>query len=226
MNEYISIIEKSWLFKNLNNNEIEKAISFLNGQTVFYKKGQYVFNYGDYIKKIGLVLSGWVRIQKEDYYGNRSITTDILKGDIFGEVYIFQNKTSANISAFCVEDTKILLLDILKLIKSEGESTDILRQKLNVNIIQILAYKAYALNKKIEHITKRTTREKLMSFFSEQAENAGKSSFDISFNRQELADFICVDRSAMSNELGKMKKEGIIDYNKNHFELLKNKYDK
>ena len=88
------------------------------------------------------------------------------------------------------------------------------------NLINVLASKAYMLNLKIGYICKRTTREKLMSFLSQQAEEKKSNGFYINFNRQELADFLCVDRSAMSNELSKMKKEGIIEYNKNYFKLL------
>ena len=91
--------------------------------------------------------------------------------------------------------------------------------RITHNLISILAEKAFILNRKIEHVTKRTTREKLMSFFSEQAVISGCPEFDIRFNRQELADFLCVDRSAMSGELSKMRQEGIISYSKNHFKL-------
>lgn len=133
------------------------------------------------------------------------------------------DNVSLTVNVFAVKDSKILMLDLSKAQWENGFKEEFYSRFIH-NLISILAFKAYSLNRKIEHVTKRTTREKLMSFFSEQAVLAQSASFDIKFNRQELADYLCVDRSAMSLELSKMSKDGIIVYNKNHFELLKPSY--
>ena len=220
MDEYIGIMQKTPLFKAMSAHEIEKAVEYLSGRVMDYKKGTYIFQYNEKIKNIGLVLKGEVRVEREDYYGNRSIIASISQGDIFGEVYACLENTSLGVNVLAVKDSKILMLNMDKRKLEKGFNQEFYG-RLTENLISILAHKAYSLNRKIEHITKRSTREKLLSFFSEQAVLSQSASFDINFNRQELADYLCVDRSAMSLELSKMSKEGIIVYNKNHFELLK-----
>ena len=183
------------------------------------KKGEYIYHSDDSIKKIGLVLDGSVRIEKEDYYGNSTIMTSVSKGDIFGEVYSCCHKGASGVSVVAESETKVLMLDTSRIFMCNS-SKETFYYKIMHNLINVLASKAYMLNLKIGYICKRTTREKLMSFLSQQAEEKKSNGFYINFNRQELADFLCVDRSAMSNELSKMKKEGIIEYNKNYFKLL------
>ena len=186
-----------------------------------YKKGTYVFNSGDVIKNIGLVVEGTVMVEKEDYYGNRSIIAVVREGDIFGEVYACIKNGQSDVSVSTIKDSKILMVNVEFILSGERD-VDGLSGVIERNLVSILAQKAYILNKKISHITKRTTREKLMSYLSETARDSGSGKFKIPFNRQELADYLCVDRSAMSNELSKMRKEGIIEYNKNYFEITDN----
>ena len=219
MRQYIEIIKKSVLFKGLTEEEIIKAAEFFDAKETFFKKGQYIYRPDESIKKIGLVLDGSVRIEKEDYYGNRTIMTSVSTGDIFGEVYACLGERASGVSVIAEIDTKLFMLDTGRILMYNS-SKEMFYYKVMHNLITVLASKAYMLNSKIEHISKRTTREKLMSFLSQQAAEKKSSSFYIGFNRQELADFLCVDRSAMSGELSKMKKEGIIDYNKNYFKLL------
>lgn len=219
MRRYIEIIEKSVIFKGLTADEIEKAVEFFDAKEIKLKKGEYIYHSDDSIKKIGLVLDGSVRIEKEDYYGNSTIMTSVSKGDIFGEVYSCCHKGASGVSVVAESETKVLMLDTSRIFMCNS-SKETFYYKIMHNLINVLASKAYMLNLKIGYICKRTTREKLMSFLSQQAEEKKSNGFYINFNRQELADFLCVDRSAMSNELSKMKKEGIIEYNKNYFKLL------
>ena len=220
MDEYIGIIQKTPLFKTMSAEETKKAVEYLKGRVLDYKKGTYIFQCNEKIKNIGLVIKGEARVEREDYYGNRSIIASIGQGDIFGEVYACLENTSLGVNVLAVKDSKILMLNMDKAELEKGFNQKFYAHIIQ-NLISILAFKAYSLNRKIEHITKRSTREKLLSFFSEQAVLSQSSSFNINFNRQELADYLCVDRSAMSLELSKMSKDGIIAYNKNHFELLK-----
>ena len=219
--DYIKILKNSALFYGLSEEEINKALKYSKMGICGYKKGTYVFNSGDVIKNIGLVVEGTVMVEKEDYYGNRSIIAVVREGDIFGEVYACIKNGQSDVSVSTVKDSKILMVNVEFILSGERD-VDGLSGVIERNLVSILAQKAYILNKKISHITKRTTREKLMSYLSETARDSGSGKFKIPFNRQELADYLCVDRSAMSNELSKMRKEGIIEYNKNYFEITDN----
>ena len=219
--DYIKILKNSALFYGLSEEEINKALKYSKMGICGYKKGTYVFNSGDVIKNIGLVVEGAVMVEKEDYYGNRSIIAVVREGDIFGEVYACIKNGQSDVSVSTIKDSKILMVNVEFILSGERD-VDGLSGVIERNLVSILAQKAYILNKKISHITKRTTREKLMSYLSETARDSGSGKFKIPFNRQELADYLCVDRSAMSNELSKMRKEGIIEYNKNYFEITDN----
>ena len=219
--DYIKILKNSALFYGLSEEEINKALKYSKMGICGYKKGTYVFNSGDVIKNIGLVVEGTVMVEKEDYYGNRSIIAVVREGDIFGEVYACIKNGQSDVSVSTIKDSKILMVNVEFILSGERD-VDGLSGVIERNLVSILAQKAYILNKKISHITKRTTREKLMSYLSETARDSGSGKFKIPFNRQELADYLCVDRSAMSNELSKMRKEGIIEYNKNYFEITDN----
>ena len=219
--DYIKILKNSALFYGLSEEEINKALKYSKMGICGYKKGTYVFNSGDVIKNIGLVVEGTVMVEKEDYYGNRSIIAVVREGDIFGEVYACIKNGQSDVSVSTIKDSKILMVNVEFILSGERD-VDGLSGVIERNLVSILAQKAYILNKKISHITKRTTREKLMSYLSESARDTGSGKFKIPFNRQELADYLCVDRSAMSNELSKMRKEGIIEYNKNYFETTDN----
>ena len=219
--DYIKILKNSALFYGLSEEEITKALKYSKMGICGYKKGTYVFNSGDVIKNIGLVVEGTVMVEKEDYYGNRSIIAVVREGDIFGEVYACIKNGQSDVSVSTIKDSKILMVNVEFILSGERD-VDGLSGVIERNLVSILAQKAYILNKKISHITKRTTREKLMSYLSVTARDSGSGKFKIPFNRQELADYLCVDRSAMSNELSKMRKEGIIEYNKNYFEITDN----
>ena len=219
--DYIKILKNSALFYGLSEEEINKALKYSKMGICGYKKGTYVFNSGDVIKNIGLVVEGTVMVEKEDYCGNRSIIAVVREGDIFGEVYACIKNGQSDVSVSTIKDSKILMVNVEFILSGERD-VDGLSGVIERNLVSILAQKAYILNKKISHITKRTTREKLMSYLSETARDSGSGKFKIPFNRQELADYLCVDRSAMSNELSKMRKEGIIEYNKNYFEITDN----
>ena len=167
---------------------------------------------------VAMLLKGCVHIQKEDYWGNLSILNEILPGDIFGEVYACLRKELILNNAVAVKQSHILFLDMNKALTICPTACPF-HGRLVKNLLSIMALKNKALTQKLEHMSQRTTREKLRSYLSEQSLKAGCSSFDISFSRQQLADFLSIDRSAMSHELCKMRDEGMISFHKNHFVL-------
>ena len=218
MNDYSSL-EKCPLFKGLAEKEIVAILDCLNAKTKSYTRGSYVFEAGQKVISIGIVTSGCVNIVQDDFWGNRTILASVGPNDIFGEAFSCADILEMPVSAICVEKSEIMLIDYRK-VATTCTSACVFHTKLIGNMISILANKNVMLTKKIEHISKRNTREKILSYLSEQARQNQKSSFTIPFDRQGLADYLAVDRSAMSYVLSKLRDEGIIKYNKNEFELL------
>lgn len=218
MREFLDIIKKSELFGNLTNDEIETLFRCLQVTVREYEKGEYIFNSGEKEKEIGLVLTGKVHIINEDYWGNRNILCDVLESEIFGEAFACAQEILP-VSVVAVQKSKIMFIDFTRIIKTCSFSASV-REILISNLLIILSKNNIILTSKIEHMSRRNTREKLLSYLSEQAKINKSSSFSIPFDRQQLADYLCIDRSAMSNELSKLKKEGKIDFDKEKFRLF------
>ena len=202
MKKYLQLLKKTRLFYGITEDEMEAMLSCLSAEIRSYQKGEYVFCRGACITNVAILLEGTIHIQKEDYWGNLSILNKISEGEMFGEVY-----------------ATVLLLNVNRLLTTCPSACQF-HGRLIRNLLSVLALKNKALTQKLEHMSQRTTREKLLSYLSEQSLKAGYPSFDIPFNRQQLADFLSVDRSAMSNELCKMRDEGILEFDRSHF-LLK-----
>lgn len=213
-----SLLKTVSLFSRLKEEEIGSLLHCLNPRKKEYKKDEYILSTGDPIKDIGIILSGKVHIIKEDYLGNRHIMTVLEKSDLFGEVFVCAGVPKIPVTIYAVSDCEILFIDYQKILTSCSSACTFHSMMIG-NMLTILSTKTLLLNQKIEFLTKRTTREKLLTYLSAQSELAASNHFTIPLNRQELADFLCADRSAMSNELSKLKEEGYIDYNKNNFEL-------
>jgi len=208
------------LFNEINEKELESLILCLNPIVKQYPKDKIILSSGEHVSTIGVVLSGKVQIIKEDFLGNRSILSEIGENGLFAETFPFIKVEKLPVTVISATDTEIMFIGH-KAIICGCESACGFHSKLIENMIYIIAKKNMLLNKKIEHISERTTREKLLSYLSSFAQEKDNDEFSIPFNRQELADYLCVERSAMSNELSKMQRDGIIEYNKNHFKILK-----
>jgi len=174
---------------------------------------------GVQVVDIGIVLSGRALALREDFWGNRTILFEIEPSDLFAEAFSCAGAATLPLSIMATETTEVLFLEYRRVVTS-CTSACAFHSKLIQNMLQIVAKNNLALLEKIEHITKRTTRKKLLSYLSEQARIKGSSAFEIPFNRQELADYLAVERSAMSVELSNMKDSGLLRYRKNRFELL------
>jgi len=218
MQEYLFILKKSPLFSGIEENEAEQLLSCLGAKTAAYLKNQYIFRAGETTSSAGLVLSGSVHILKEDVWGNRGILAEAQTGDLFGETYAVLPKRPLEVSAFAAENTEILFLSMHKIL-TICSSACRFHTLLIQNLLSVLAQKNLMLTEKMEHLTKRSTREKLLSYLSAEAQRQQSSAFEIPYNRQQLADYLSVDRSAMSGELGKLRDEGLLRFHKNRFEL-------
>ena len=218
MNKYLNLLKHTKLFYGITEQEIESILGCLLAKSQSYQKGEYVFRRGEPVTAMAMLLTGCVHIQKEDYWGNLSILNEILEGELFGEVYACLGHDEILNNAVAVKPSVVLFLDIIRIL-TMCPSACHFHSRLIRNLLSVLAAKNKALTQKLEHMSQRTTREKLLSYLSEQSLKAGCASFDIPFNRQQLADFLSVDRSAMSNELCRMRDEGILLFDRNHFTL-------
>lgn len=218
MKKYLKILKKSQLFSGVAEDEIEAMLDCLSAELRTYQKGSYVLHQGEYLHHITVLVAGSLLIQKDDFWGNRSIVNKISVGEMFGEAYVAPGSEALLNDVIATEDSAIIFFDVHKILTTCSSAC-----RFHAMVIQNLFYaisvKNRSLVQKLGHMSRRTTREKLLSYLSEQAKKQGTSSFEIPFNRQQLADFLSVDRSAMSNELCKLRDEGLLSFERNHFQL-------
>ena len=194
-------------------------LSCLDARLQEYKKGEYVLRQGEHPSHITVLVSGELHIQRDDYWGNRAIVNHIGVGEMFGEAYIAPESGALLNDVVAVEDSAVIFFDVRRII-TICSSACRFHSMVVQNLFFAISEKNKALVQKLGHISKRTTREKLISYLSEEAKRKNSASFTIPFNRQQLADFLSVDRSAMSSELCKMRDEGLLEFEKNQFKLL------
>lgn len=211
------------LFEGLSEIQILDIMPCLGAKIREYDKNAIIFLEGEKAEKFGVVLSGSVRIIKEDYAGNRSILGVITKGNLFAEEYAGSKETNIPVSVVASERSSVMLVDSDRIFSSCIGSCDMHRIIIK-NILQIVSGKNIMLNRKIEFMSKRTTKEKLMAYLYSEAEKSGSDSFSIPFDRQSLADFLGVERSAMSAEIGKLRDAGIIEVDRSNFRILSKNY--
>ncbi len=213
MQEYISVLKTTALFKGLDDNEIKEALLSLGAVVLKYKKGGYVINQGEYIEKISILVKGRLIIQQDDYWGNRSIISAVEEGEMFGESFVSEESGAFPNDVVASEDSVVVSFAVSRIF-------EICSSTLIQNLFFSISEKNRKLMQKIGYISKRTTREKLKAYLSSEAKKNNSGTFTIPFNRQQLADFLSIDRSAMSNELCKMRDEGKIIFERNRFSLL------
>jgi len=218
LEKYLSVLHISPFFVGLEDNEILAILHCMNASIASKSQGSYIFRAGESTEVMGLVVSGSILIIQEDLWGHRNILSKCHTGDFFGETYAAKHGAILNISVVANEDCEILFLNINRLLVTCPTACDH-HQKLIRNLVSVLANKILAFNDKITHISKRSTRDKLLSYLSAESVKQASLSFDIPFDRQQLADFLCVERAAMSVEISKLQKEGLLKTNRNHFEL-------
>ena len=217
--EKLEFLKKLPIFFNLKDEEIISVLKFFKYYEESFKKNDFIFEIEKKIDKIGIIIFGEINIIKEDFWGNRNILNKFREGEIFGEVFAL-SKDSSNIMAEASQDCKILFLDLKDFsIENKENSKEI--TKFLSNIFKISLKKNILFTEKLEHISKKSIREKIISYLSTEAQKNKTNSFLIKFDRQELADYLFVERSALSRELSSMKKDRLIDYKKNHFTLIK-----
>ncbi len=219
MKKYLNVLKNCLLFDGIKDEELISVLNCLKAEIKEYKKGETVFSEGDKAKYLGVVLDGEIQIERLDYYGNKNIVANIEASQIFGESFAFAQTEALPIDVVARLNSTVMLIDA-KRITSPCAKPCSYHNQLIFNLLKEVAKKNLVFHQKIEITSKRTTREKLMTFLLLQAKKMGQSNFTIPFDRQGLADYLEVDRSGLSAEISKLKKEKIIDCHKNKFTIL------
>lgn len=206
------------LFDGLTGEETAQILKCLSAAERQYRKGDVIFHAGTVTGAMGLVAEGRVEIVRDDFWGNRQILGTAGKGELFGESYACSREEPMMVTAAASEDSRILFLEVGKILTTCSPACEF-HSRLIHNLLYILAEKNLKLTRKIDHMGQKTIREKVMAYLSFEAERQNSASFFIPFNRQQLADYLAVDRSALSAELSRMQRDGIIFYEKNKFTM-------
>lgn len=214
-----SILADCWLFRGLAPQEISAVLGCISAKQQSYPKHSFVFRAGKPVTHAGIVLRGELHIVREDFWGNQTIHAICRPADLFGEVFACLPDHTADVSVLAKQDTEVLYLDIQHLLTSCSNSCAF-HNRLIHNYVTVLAQKNRMLNQKIRHCTQRTIRGKVLSYLSEQAVLTGSTTFRIPFNRQQLADYLSVDRSALSAELSHLQSQGLLTFHRNQFTLF------
>ena len=219
MKKYLEILKKCPLFFGIDDESLLRMLGCLGARVEFFDKKYTVFAEGSAAKYIGIVLTGTVHTIQVDYYGNRSILSELRAPQVFAEAFACAEVDALPVSVIANEPSEIMLIDCEHILHTCENSCGH-HQQLIFNLMKDLATKTLLFHQRIEITAKRTTREKLLSYLSLQAKSAGSSHFIIPFDRQELADYLEVDRSGLSAEISKLRREGILTCEKNRFALL------
>lgn len=220
MKQHLFILRNSPFFQGMTEEEILSVLQCVNATVQHKKKGEYIFWAGDSTESMGLVLRGAVLVLQEDLWGHRNIIHRIGPGEYFAEPFAATAGSVLNVSVVADEDSEIMLLNMERFLKTCPHACAH-HSRMVRNMVSVMARRVLDLNEKLTHMAKRSTREKLLSYLSAESMRQGKLSFTIPYDRQQLADYLSVERAAMSVELSKLQKEGLLKTNRNHFELFR-----
>lgn len=218
MEEYFAILKKSRLFSGIHEEEFRDVLSCLDAKVKSYKKDEFLLRAGDTANFVGMILSGSVIIMHEDVWGNRNILSKAREGQTFATAFALAPRSALNISAVAETNVSVMILNVKRILtvcpSACSHHTQIIQ-----NLLSELAEKNLLQNEKLTHMGQRTTRGKVMSYLSAEAQRKNSFEFDIPFSRQQLADYLAVERSGLSAELSKMQADNLIAFHKNHFIL-------
>ena len=216
---FLPVMERSALFRGMQRDEIQKLLACLAPQMEKFAKDEFVLRVGENTDRLCMVLEGNVQIIREDFWGNRNIIAQAVPGQIFAETYALAGDM-LEVSVLAGAPAAVLFLEVRRALEACAEICPF-HGRLIRNLLSAMAEQNLQLNEKLAHISQRTTRQKLLSYLSAESRRQGSDSFCIPFNRQQLADYLSVERSAMSAELGRMRAEGLLQCRKNAFTLHK-----
>ena len=218
--DIVDVISKSMLFKRIGGAEIAKMLPCLDAKTVKVPKGSILIHADEPVKRIGIVIYGLLSAIKEDINGERSLIAQFRAGDLFAEALCCAKTNNSPISVVSEQESTVVWIDfnsVLEVCRNNCKHHFVLIE----NMLFVLANKNLNLQTRMEYLSKKTIREKLLKYLADVSAGT-KEVFSIPFNREELADYLCINRSALSREISNLKDEGVIDYHKNKFKLLRN----
>lgn len=219
MKKYFGNLRKCSLFDQIEDENLISMLGCLGAKVENFDKKYTILAEGTPAKHIGIVLTGSAQIIQVDYYGNRSILSNIAPSEVFAEAFACAETPSIPVTVIANEPCEVMLIDCDRILHTCSNNCSFHRQ-LIFNLMKDLATKTILFHQKIEITSKRTTREKLMTYLMFQAKKEKSNSFNIPFDRQELADYLEVDRSGLSAEISKLRNEGVLLSHRKYFELL------
>ncbi len=217
-------LKKTELFDGIEQQDISALLKCLNSKTRTYEKDEFIFMAGESVPNIGVILNGGAQVIKENSQGDRMILRKLKAGDLFGETYASMESETIPVSVCATRETQVLLFAMRKTMLT-CESGCVYHQQLIMNLMKIIAKKNALLSEQMFYLSHKTIRGRLEAYFIDKAEKNPSGAFTLPFKRRELAEYLCVDRSAMSRELGRMKKEGFLSEDKNAFRVNLNRLD-
>lgn len=207
------------LFQGVEDNDLEAMLGCLGATDRKYKKNEVILLAGTKVTSVGILVEGNAHITRDDAEGNHAILSELEKADLFAEAYVAAGSMEVPITVIATSDCRIVWIPFYKIVGSCSNACGFHRILVQ-NMMRVIAVKNIWMNEKMRILSCKTTKEKLMTYLSDYSERTGKNKFKIPFSRNELADFLSVDRSAMSRELSRLRDEGYLRYHKNEFELL------
>lgn len=219
MKEFFTVLHTMSLFADISDQDLEHMLVCLSAQVKEFKKNSVIVDTEDNISAIGIVLSGIVQESKNDTLGNRTIINELAAGDLFLETLACAGVKKSPHSVIAITNCQTLFVDYQRSMNFCSNACSF-HTRFIKNMLSLFANKNLLLNKKIEVISQRNTSDKLLAYLSGEQEKGSSNKFTIPFNRNELADFLCVDRSAMSRALSKMKTKGLVKFIGSEFEIL------
>lgn len=219
MEDFIEALQRCVLFDGIGEGDLKAMLGCLGGRVQGYDRGEVIFPAEGPAEQVGIVLSGEVQVARDDFFGNRTILARVEPGEMFGEAFACAGVERLPVAVEGIRPGKVLLIR-LKRITETCSSACGFHNRMVMNLLRAMAAKNLQLNRKIEITSHRTTRDKLMAYLMGQAKQAGNMSFVIPFDRQGLADYLCVERSALSAEIGRLRREGVLESERSRFRLL------
>ena len=218
MKKYFDVLRKCKLFDGIEDGDLNKMLTCLGAKVERFDKKYTVFSEGSPAKHIGIVLSGSVQVIQIDYYGNRNILMEAEPSDMVAEAFACAETEALPVAVVANEPCEVMFINCSHILHTCSNNCGF-HQQMIFNLMKNLAVKTIEFHKKLEITSKRSTREKLLAYLSMYAKKTGKKRFRIPFDRQELADYLEVERSGLSSEIGKLRREGVLDSEKKHFVL-------
>ncbi len=214
----LEFLKNTMIFRGMNDDELADSLHFFQANEQTFKKGSIILHAGDVTDKMGLVIEGSVTIECDDVWGNRTLLSNVERGQFFAETYALLPDEAMLVNVIANEDCRILFLRIgsLKRLQNNMESWMI---GFVSNLLIVSTQKNLMLSSRSFHTAPKTIRGRVMSYLNSVSMQKHSREFNIPFDRQQLADYLNLERTALSKELSKMKADGLIDYYKNSFQI-------